>query len=607
MKLSPNEIRKRYLDFFSKKYAHAEIQNSSIIPENDSSSLFIIAGMQPLVPFLTGETHPNGTRLVNSQRCIRTNDIEEVGDNTHNTFFEMLGNWSLGDYFKEESIKWSWEFLTGPIEEGCMGMDKERFCVTLYEGDNDVDRDIEGANIWRELGFKTVDEASADDFMRIHFCGKDNWWKLGATGPCGPSTEIFYYQGDLNDPKYLNKEYRPNDEADLYVEIWNNVFMSYFRMEDGSLELLKNRNVDTGMGFERLVSAVNGVTSAYETEIFTPALEIIESASNASFDGSEVSKRIICDHIRASVVIMGDKNGIEPSNTDQGYVLRKLIRRAYRHLRKLDAEDQTIINVAKFFIESYKDHYIEVGERAEFILSALNQEMEQFAKTLITGEREFSKITADLNKGDTIDGKDCFRLYDTYGFPFEMTSELALEHGFVADQKGFETAFTAHQELSRAGSEQKFKGGLADHSEETTKLHTATHLLHQALRNILGEHVEQKGSNITQERLRFDFNHETKVTPEQLAEVEQLVNYQIQRNLHVSHDVMSVAEAKNEGAIGLFEDRYGDSIKVYRIGDFSLEICGGPHVAATGEMGTIKIKKEESCGKGVRRIKAVLI
>jgi len=607
MKLTPNEIRKRYLEFFIKKCAHAEIQNSSIIPENDSSSLFILAGMQPLVPYLTGENHPQGTRLVNAQRCIRTNDIEEVGDNTHNTFFEMLGNWSLGDYFKEESIKWSWEFLTGSIEDGCMGMDKQRFCVTLYEGDKDVDRDQEGADLWRELGFKTVEEASDDDFMRIHFCGKDNWWKLGATGPCGPSTEIFYYQGDLNDPKYLNKEYKPNDEADLYVEIWNNVFMSYFRMEDGSLELLKNRNVDTGMGFGRLVSAVNGVNSVYETEIFAPAIKMLSECQKNEFDNSMISKRIISDHVRAAVILMGDKYGIEPSNTDQGYVLRKLIRRAYRHLRKLDIEDSVMTDVAEFFIVSYKGHYQEIAERESVIKASLASEIAQFSKTLKTGEKEFAKIISELPSGSQINGKDCFKLYDTYGFPLEMTVELAKEHGFTADEKGFEEAFKAHQALSRAGAEQKFKGGLADHSEETTKLHTATHLLHQALRNILGDHVEQKGSNITQERLRFDFNHEAKVTPEQLSAVEEMVNYQIQRNLHVTHDVMTVEEAKDNGAIGLFEDRYGDQIKVYRIGDFSLEICGGPHVAATGEMGSFKIKKEESCGKGVRRIKAVLI
>ena len=607
MKLSPNEIRKRYLDFFIKQCAHAEIQNSSIIPENDSSSLFVVAGMQPLVPFLTGEIHPQGTRLVNSQRCIRTNDIEEVGDNTHNTFFEMLGNWSLGDYFKEESIKWSWEFLTGPIEDGCMGMDKQRFCVTLYEGDKDVDRDDQGVQIWREMGFKTVEEASEDDFMRIHFCGKDNWWKLGATGHCGPSTEIFYYQGDLNDPKYLNKEYKPNDEDDLYVEIWNNVFMSYFRMEDGSLELLKNRNVDTGMGFERLVSAVNGVTSAYETEIFAPVINMLTEAQQHDYSDSMISKRIIADHSRAAVILMGDKYGIEPSNTDQGYVLRKLIRRAYRHLRKLEVDDKVMLNVAEFFIDSYKDHYTEIADRASIIKASFSNEIEQFARTLKTGEKEFAKIISELPAGSQINGKDCFKLYDTYGFPLEMTVELAKEHGFSADQAGFEEAFKAHQALSRAGAEQKFKGGLADHSEETTRLHTATHLLHQALINIVGDHVQQKGSNITQERLRFDFNHEAKVTPEQLAAVEEMVNYQIQRNLHVNHDVMTVQEAKDNGAIGLFEDKYGDQIKVYRIGDFSLEICGGPHVASTGEMGTFKIKKEESCGKGVRRIKAILV
>jgi len=443
--------------------------------------------------------------------------------------------------------------------------------------------------------------------MRIHFCGKDNWWKLGATGPCGPSTEIFYYQGDLDDPKYLNKEYKPNDEADLYVEIWNNVFMSYFRMEDGSLELLKNRNVDTGMGFERLVSAVNGVSSAYETEIFAPVIEMLTENAKNDFAESIISKRIIADHTRAAVILMGDKYGIEPSNTDQGYVLRKLIRRAYRHLRKLEVNDNVMLDVTNFFIDSYKDHYAEIADRADIIRNAMHQEIQQFAQTLKTGEKEFAKIISELPAGSKIEGKECFKLYDTYGFPLEMTVELAKEHGFTADEAGFEEAFKAHQELSRAGAEQKFKGGLADHSEETTKLHTATHLLHQALRNILGEHVEQKGSNITQERLRFDFNHDEKVTPEQLAKVEEMVNYQIQRNLHVTHDVMTVNQAKDNGAIGLFEDRYGDQIKVYRIGDFSLEICGGPHVAATGEMGTFKIKKEESCGKGVRRIKAVLI
>jgi len=349
------------------------------------------------------------------------------------------------------------------------------------------------------------------------------------------------------------------------------------------------------------------VSSAYETEIFAPVIEMLTENAKNDFAEAMISKRIIADHTRAAIILMGDKYGIEPSNTDQGYVLRKLIRRAYRHLRKLEIDDSVMIKVAEFFIDSYKDHYTEIAERADVIRNAMSQEIEQFAKTLKTGEKEFAKIISELPAGSKIDGKECFKLYDTYGFPLEMTVELAKEHGFTADEAGFEEAFKAHQELSRAGAEQKFKGGLADHSEKTTKLHTATHLLHQALRNILGDHVEQKGSNITQERLRFDFNHDDKVNPEQLAQVEEMVNYQIQRNLHVTHDVMTVNEAKENGAIGLFEDRYGDQIKVYRIGDFSLEICGGPHVAATGEMGTFKIKKEESCGKGIRRIKAVLI
>jgi len=607
--LSPNQIREKYLNFFISKYQHSQIQNSSILPENDSSSLFIIAGMQPLVPYLTGEPHPNGNRLVNSQRCIRTNDIDEVGDKTHNTFFEMLGNWSLGDYFKTESIKWSWEFLTLPVDQVGLGLDKKRFCVTVFEGDKDVDKDTESAEIWQEYGFKTVEQAVAGEFMRIYFCGDDNWWKLGTTGPCGPSTEIFYYMGDLNDPKFLNHEYQPNDETDLYVEIWNNVFMSYFRQEDGSLELLENRNVDTGMGFERLLLAYYDVDSIYETELFAPVMNLLSEKSGShelAADIADKSRKIVADHIRAAVMLMGDKNGMEPSNTDQGYVLRKLIRRAYRHIKKLQINDSVVLDIAENFIQLYQDSYPEVAENRQRIVSNLEQEIQQFAKTLATGEKEFLKMLEQVDASNQLPAALCFKLYDTYGFPFEMTKELAQEHNIQVDKDGFDKAFKQHQELSRAGSEQKFQGGLADHSVETTQLHTATHLLHQALKNIVGDHIEQKGSNITPERLRFDFNHDTAVTKEQLAEVEAMVNHQIQRNLHINHDVMPVVEAREKGAIGLFEDKYGDQIKVYKIGDFSLEICGGPHVAATGELGTFKIKKEQSCGKGIRRIKAVL-
>lgn len=614
-------LRQRYIDFFVKKYNHAVIPSASVVPENDPTVLFNTAGMQPLVPYLMGENHAAGTRLVNSQKCIRTNDIEEVGDNSHHTFFEMLGNWSLGDYFKKESIQMSWEFMTSSVEEGGLGLDPRRICVTCFEGDENAPKDEEAAQVWESLGFVRASECKSGDgkMNRIYFFGaEDNWWSPGPVGPCGPDTEIFYFMGDVNDPKFLNGEYHVNDEDDLYMEIWNNVFMQFYKDPEGNLSELKNKNVDTGMGLERVAAVLQGANSAYETELFQPVMQLIDEhvknkdlgdSQYEGVSGVELSKRVIADHTRAAVFMLGDaKSPVEPSNKDQGYVLRKLIRRAVRHLHKLGIEDKFLVKIAEKFIDEYKDHYAELEENKSIIIERLEKEEEQFSKTLKQGEKEFEKVSLKMKEfgNTTISGKVAFKLYDTYGFPLEMTIELAKEQGMEVDVAGYEKAFEKHQEQSRAGAEQKFKGGLADSSEETTKLHTATHLMHQALKDVLGDHVNQKGSNITPERLRFDFNYEDSMTPEQIAEVERIVNEQIQRGLVVSKDMMSVDQAKAEGAIGLFEDKYGDEISVYRIGDYSFEICGGPHVENTNGMGTFKILKEQSSGKGVRRIKAVL-
>jgi len=599
--MHPNQLRQRFLDFY-KSRDHAIIPSSSLVPENDPTSLFNTAGMQPLVPYLLGEPHPSGKRLANSQRALRTIDIEEVGDDTHNTFFEMLGNWSLGDYFKKEALEWTYKFLTAPLEEGGCGLDKSRFCVTCFKGNQELEKDQESIQIWKDMGFIMADEASKDDRNRIYLFDEDCWWKLAATGPCGPDSEIFYYSGDLDDPKYLNNEYYPNDETDLYVEVGNNVFMTHFRNEDGSLKELKSHNIDVGLGFERILSFVNNVKSAYETDLFRESIELI-TRSSTKVDVK--SMRIIADHTRASVFLMAEKNGITPSNQDQGYVLRKLIRRAIRHAKKLEMPALEIVELAKIFIKLYGDFYTDLRNNQDFILTELQAEVLQFEKTLVSGEKMFLKFLESSQ--DTLSGTDAFHLYDTFGFPIEMTVELAKEHGIEVDLKAYEEAFESHKQLSRDNSAQKFKGGLADHSQESTKLHTATHLLHQALRDVLGEHVEQKGSNITPERLRFDFSHPQAVSKEELMEVENLVNQQIQKDIAISADVMTVDEAKASGAIGLFEDRYGDDVNVYRMGDFSLEICGGPHVEHTGLLGRFKIKKEQSCGQGIRRIKAIVI
>jgi alanyl-tRNA synthetase len=606
--MKASALRRSYIDFFVKKAAHAEIAGASLLPENDPTVLFTTAGMQPLVPFLMGEPHPAGTRLVNVQKCMRTDDIEEVGDNTHFTFFEMLGNWSLGDYFKKEAILWSFQFLTLAKSEGGLELDLDRICVTCFAGDSDAPKDEEAAGYWEELGFVRNDDAQKTDRNRIYFFPKkDNWWgPAGQTGPCGPDTEIFYYVGDKNDPKFLNNEYAPNDEANLYVEIWNNVFMEFNKQADGSYKKLEQQCVDTGMGLERVTTILQGKNTPFETELFT---EVMTKIKELAANYQETEARIVADHIRSAVFVLGDPRGVTPGNTDQSYILRRLIRRAIRSGRKMGIDQAFTAEIGALIVHLYGEPYTELLQNRELILNELKLEEEQFSQTLVKGEKEFRRIYEQLDGATTLPGELAFKLYDTYGFPIEMTKEVAAEHGLIVDEKGFDEAFLAHQELSRKGAEQKFKGGLADNSEATTKLHTATHLLHKALRMVLGDHVEQKGSNITHERLRFDFNHNDAMTPEQIEKVEKIVNEQIQRDLPINFEEMSVDEAKKQGAIGLFEDKYaqiGNNIKVYRMGDFSLEICGGPHANSTSELKSFKIQKEQSSSRGVRRIKAVI-
>lgn len=599
------ELRKRYIDFFVKKHDHKEISGASLIPENDPTVLFTTAGMHPLVPFLMGENHPAGKRLVNYQKCIRTDDIDEVGDTTHLTFFEMLGNWSLGDYFKKEAILWSYEFLTSSLEEGGLGFSKDKLCVSCFAGDDDAPRDEQAAEIWESLGFRRVKEGEPIQGGLIYFYGKkENWWgPAGHTGPCGPDTEIFLDSGKEKCPEC--DKLGVACDCGKWVEIWNNVFMQYNKQDDGSYTPLEQKNVDTGLGLDRVTALLQGVPTHYETELFKDAFEKIRDLAK---NQNETSERIIADHLRAAVFILGDPFGVAPSNTDQGYVLRRLIRRAIRHGKKMGIENAFTAEIGKIYINLYKDVYPELDQFQDKIIAELEKEEAQFSKTLAAGEREFEKMLPNLMKSaqKVVPGRLAFKLYDTYGFPIEMTEELAQENGFKVDKEGYEKAYEKHQEMSRAGAEKKFAGGLADHTEQTTKLHTATHLLHQALRNVLGDHVEQKGSNITADRLRFDFTHPDKVTLEQLKEVEDIVNEQIKRGLDITCEEMSVDEAKSAGAIGLFESKYGDKVKVYTIGDFSKEICGGPHVKNTSELGGFKIKKEQSSSAGVRRIKAVV-
>ena len=645
------QLREMFQKFMESK-GHHRIQSASVIPENDPTVLFTTAGMHPLVPYLMGTPHPAGTRLTDVQKCIRTGDIDDVGDPSHLTFFEMLGNWSLGDYFKKEAISWSWEFLTGPEY---LGLDKDKLAFTVFEGDEDCPRDVESHDLWRSMGV-------AEDHI-FYLPKEHNWWgPAGITGPCGPDTEMFIIVKDPCGP-----DCSPACKCGAYLEIWNDVFMQYNKQQDGSFLPLAKKNVDTGMGLERTICVLNGKKSVYETDLFERILGRIEELSGKKYQANdEHSKafRIIADHMRTSTFILGDDRGVSPSNTDQGYILRRLIRRAVRYGMQLGMPEGFTAEVAQVIIDQYKDVYPELTRNSAFVLEQLKLEEARFARTLKQGEKEFDKVYSNAlntrallesilaagdkaafaremaqqkklrpspdmlpiidaaNAGDeaalvaalqarmatldTLDGRSAFKLYDTYGFPIEMTRELAAEKGLKVDEEDFAERFKKHQELSHQGADQKFKGGLADHSEETAKLHTATHLLHAALRKVLGDEVAQKGSNITAERLRFDFSFGRKVTKEELDEVEKLVNEAIAAKAPVVCEEMTVPEAKAKGAIGLFESKYGEKVRTYKMGEYSFEICGGPHAGNTGDLGSFKILKEESSSACVRRIKAVI-
>ena len=588
-----SELRSMFLKFF-KDHGHAVISSASVIPENDPTVLFTTAGMHPLVPYLMGAKHPAGNRLTDVQKCVRTGDIDDVGDFSHLTFFEMLGNWSLGDYFKEQMIPWSWEFLTSPEY---LGLPKDRLAFSVFAGDADCPRDEESAELWRRCGV-------ADD--HIFFLPKENnWWgPAGITGPCGPDTEMFI----ITDKEPCGPDCSPACSCGRYLEIWNDVFMQYNKMADGTFEPLAQKNVDTGMGLERTICVLNGKKSVYETDLFADILKKISELSGKEYGSDDETTRafrIIADHMRTSTFIMGDDRGVSPSNVDQGYVLRRLIRRAVRYGMGIGMPEGFTGEVAKVIIEQYKDVYPELKRNEAFVLEQLSLEESRFARTLKQGNREFEKLVEKVQDGQ-IDGVSAFHLYDTYGFPVEMTQELARERGLTVDMDGFHECFRKHQATSQAGAEQRFKGGLADHSEQSARLHTATHLMHAALRKVLGPEVAQKGSNITAERLRFDFSFGRKMTKEELAEVERLVNEAIESHTPITCEEMTVAEAKEQGAIGLFESKYGEQVKVYTMGPYSKEICGGPHAQNTGDLVSFKIKKEESSSAGVRRIKAVI-
>jgi len=594
--MTANELRSKYIEFFKSK-GHAEISGKSLIPENDPTVLFTTAGMHPLVPYLMGEPHPAGKRLTDYQKCIRTGDIDSVGDASHLTCFEMLGNWSLGDYFKTDAINFSFEFLTSAQY---LAIPVDKLSVTVFAGDADVPRDEESAGVWNGLGIPKE---------RIHYLPReDNWWgPAGETGPCGPDTEMFIDTGKTA----CGAECRPGCRCGKYIEIWNDVFMQYNKQKDGTYQKLSRTCVDTGMGIERTVAMLNGKKSVYETDIFKPVIASVEELTGKKYGANEaddISIRIICDHARASSFILGDPKGVTPSNVGAGYVLRRLIRRALRHGRKLGVETEFLSVPAQVVIGMYKNAYPELGEKADFILAELKAEEQKFLETLKKGEAEFEKMLPNLlkNPQKIMAGRLAFKLYDTYGFPIELTEELAREGGLSVNREEFDEAFKKHQELSRAGSEQQFKGGLADHSEQTTAYHTATHLLQKALKMVLGDHVAQKGSNITAERMRFDFAHHEPMTQAQIAEVESIVNAQIKADLPVTMVMMQLEDAKKDGAMALFGEKYESTVKVYSIGKFSKEVCGGPHVERTGGMGVFKIQKEQSSSAGVRRIRAVL-
>jgi alanyl-tRNA synthetase len=594
--MTADQLRERYLKFFESK-GHRIISGASLIPENDPTVLFTTAGMHPLVPFLLGEPHPAGRRLTDVQKCVRTGDIEAVGDTSHLTFFEMLGNWSLGDYFKQEAISWSYEFLTS---KACLGFDPSRLSVTVFEGEGDIPKDEASIAIWQSLGIPAA---------RIHALPKDdNWWgPAGQTGPCGPDTEMFI---DTLKPA-CSPACRPGCRCGKYIEIWNDVFMQYNKTAEGRYEPLRQANVDTGMGVERTICMLQGRASVFETELFAPLMaKIAELATTPPADAAVVQRasRIIADHLRTSTFILGDpKGGVKPGNLGANYVLRRLIRRAVRYAKLLGIGPGFACTLAEIVVANYSHVYPELHEKRATIFGELAAEEERFEKTLVAGQREFDKISAALKTHGQaqLSGRTAFKLYDTYGFPLEMTEELAAEQGLTVDRPGFDEAFKKHQELSKQG-DKAFKGGLADSTDTTTRLHTATHLLHRALQIVLGPHAQQKGSNITPERLRFDFTHTDRMTPEQVAEVERIVNEQIQRNLTITLETMTIEDARARGATALFAAKYGEQVKVYAAGDFSLEVCGGPHAKTTGELGRFKIQKEESSSAGVRRIRAVL-
>lgn len=597
--MQSEEIRKKFIDFF-KARGHTEIPSASLVPENDPSVLFTTAGMQPLVPYLLGESHPSGKRLVNVQKCVRTQDIEEVGDATHDTFFEMLGNWSLGDYFKEDAIKWSYEFLTSK-EEG-LGLDPDRIYITCFAGDDPstpeslrtgAPKDKESAHIWKSLGISE---------NRIYFLGKDdNWWSPGPDGPSGPDTEMFYDitregLGDLD-----VEGFKKADEHQDVIEVWNDVFMEYEKSDGKVVGKLKQKNVDTGAGLERIAMVMQRTDNVFDTDLLAPLMRAIEEKS---FKFDLKSSRIVADHLRTAVFLISD--GVLPSNTDRGYVLRRLIRRAVRHADNVSFADSNLSELAPIVLRKYGDIYPNLLEKEDDIKRVINEEEKKFEKTLKRGMREFEKIS-----NSNIGAEEAFNLYQTYGFPIELVSELAAEKGIEVDTKGFSEKLKEHQEKSREGAEKKFKGGLGDTSEMSVKYHTATHLLNAALHKVLGEHVEQKGSNITPERLRFDFAHPKKLTDEEKEAIENMVNKWIEDDLRVSFEEMPLDAALESGALGVFGEKYPDTVKVYTIGDpdgdcVSREICGGPHVEKTGELGKFKIKKESSSSAGVRRIKAVL-
>jgi len=617
--MTANELRKKYIDFFVSK-GHAQIQGKSLLPENDPTALFTMAGMHPLVPYLLGEEHPAGKRLTDFQKCIRTSDIDSVGDASHLTLFEMLGNWSLGDYFKEEAIKMSFEFLTS---SKWLNIPIEKLGVTVFEGEGNIPKDEESASIWKSLGV-----------TRISFLPReDNWWgPVGTTGPCGPDTEMFYYIGDAP----CGADCKPGCSCNKWLEIWNDVFMQYDKNASGEYEPLSRKCVDTGMGIERTVTILNGKSSVYDTQIFADIIGAIEKASGCKYKGTDngasgdassanadtdKSIRIIADHVRSAAFILGDPKAVSPSNVGAGYVLRRLVRRAVRHGRKLQAAGNSggtdnslrLSPIAEVVIRQFKDAYPELEENRSFIIGELDKEEAKFMETLQKGEHEFEKLLPNLLKDPRkiMSGRLAFKLYDTYGFPIELTEELALEAGMTVNREEFDEAFKKHQELSRSQSGQAFKGGLGDQGEMAVKYHTATHLLHKALKTVLGDHVAQKGSNITAERLRFDFAHDAPMTPEQVKTVEDMVNEQIKKDLPVSMETMGLEEAKAGGAIALFGEKYEAQVKVYTVGKsttdfFTKEVCGGPHVERTGVLGMFKIQKEQSSSAGVRRIRAVL-